>query len=169
MNYVQSWNDAVLASVQNLWSQVVAFIPLLFGALIVLILGLVLAALLSKLAKELVSYTKVDKLVEKMDTTKKMDQMGLKFSFSGVIGWVVKWFFILVTLTAVVDILRLTQITKFLNDVALYVPNVVVAVIILAIGMVVGQFVHDIVDKSTKASHVTAHTAHWLSSIAKWS
>jgi hypothetical protein len=168
MNYFQSWNDAVTASVQNLWNQVIAFVPNLVGALLVLIVGLILANVLSKLAHKLVMLTKVDSVVHKIDTARKMEEMGIKFSVSGLIAWLIKWFFIIVTLIAVVNILSLTEVTAFLNDVARYIPNVVVAVIILAVGMVVGQFVHDVVEKSTKASHVTAHTAHSLSSIAKW-
>ncbi len=168
MNYFQTWNEAVIASLQNLWNKVVAFVPELVGALLVLIVGLVLAHFLSKLAHKLVSLTNVDKLVHKIDATKKLEEVGLKVSFAGMIAWIVKWFFIIVTLIAVVDILKLTQVTIFLQRVAEYIPNVVVAVVILAIGLVVGQFVHDVVEKSAKASNITAHTSHTLSSIAKW-
>jgi hypothetical protein len=168
MDYFQTWNGAVTTSVQNFWNQIISFVPNLIGALIVLLVGLVLADVLSKLAKKLIELTKVDTVVHKIDTAKKMEEMGMKFSLASLIAWLIKWFFIIVTLTAVVNILKLTEVTLFLNDVARYIPNVVVAVIILAIGLVVGQFVHDVVEKSAKASHVTAHTAHTLSSIAKW-
>lgn len=168
MNYFQSWNDAVTASLQNLWNQVIAFVPNLLGALLVLIIGLVLAHVLSKLAHKLVMLSKVDSVVHKIDTTRKMEEMGIRFTLSGLIAWLIKWFFIIVTLIAVVNILNLTEVTAFLQDVARYIPNVVVAVIILAVGLVVGQFVHDVVEKSAKASHVTAGTSHHLSSIAKW-
>lgn len=48
-------------------------------------------------------------------------------------------------------------------------PNVIVAVIILAVGLVLGQFIYDVVEKSAKASKVTKHTADILAAIAKWS
>jgi hypothetical protein len=168
MNYFQTWNEAITASLQNLWNQVVSFVPALIGALVVLIIGLILANVLSKLANKLIALTKVDTIVHKIDITKKLEEVGVKLTISGLIAWLVKWFVIIVTFIAVVNILNLVQVTVFLNDVALYIPNVVVAVIILAIGLIVGQFVHDVVEKSVKASHVTAHTAHSLSTIAKW-
>jgi hypothetical protein len=168
MSYFQTWNEAITASLQNLWSQVVAFVPALLGALIILIIGLILAHFLGKLAHQLVAMTKVDTVVHKIDIVRKMEEVGVKITISGLIAWLVKWFVIIVTFIAVVNILNLVQVTVFLNQVALYIPNVVVAVIILAVGLVVGQFVHDIVEKSTKASHVTAHTSHLLSTIAKW-
>ncbi|HLG25426.1 MAG TPA: hypothetical protein VI588_01360, partial [Candidatus Gracilibacteria bacterium] len=111
----------------------------------------------------------VDMLVHKIDATKKLEEAGMKVSFSLLIGWIIKWFIIIVTLIAVVDILQLTQVTDFLQSVALYIPNVIVAVVILAIGLVVGQFTYDVVEKSAKASHVTKHTADSLAVIAKWS
>jgi hypothetical protein len=168
MNYLQTWNEAVTASVQNLWSQIIAFVPSLLAALVVLVLGLIISSILSKLAHKLVTLTRVDKLIHKIDGSKKFEEMGVKFDVAGLISWLVKWFFIIVTLIAVVNILQLTEVSRFLQDVANYIPNVVVAIVILAIGMVVGQFVHDIVERSAKASKVMAHTAHTLSAVAKW-
>lgn len=168
MNYFQTWNEAVTASVQNLWSQLIAFVPSLFAALVILILGLIISSILSKLAHKLVTLTRVDKLIHKIDGSKKFEEMGVKFDIAALIAWLVKWFFIIVTLIAVVNILKLTEVSRFLQDVANYIPNVVVAIVILAIGMVVGQFVHDIVERSAKASKIMAHTAHSLSAVAKW-
>ena len=168
MNYLQTWNEAITASVQNLWSQIIAFVPSLAGALLVLIVGLILASVLSKLAHKLVMLTKVDSLIHKIDGVKKIEDMGVKFNISNLIAWLVKWFFIIVTLIAVVNILKLTEVSRFLQDVAGYIPNVVVAIIILAIGLVLGQFVHDVVERSAKTSELTSHTSHSLSMIAKW-
>jgi len=168
MNYFQNWNEAIVASLQNLWAKIVAFVPELFAALVILVIGLILSSVLSKLAKKLVELTKVDKLVGKIDATKKLEEAGLKLSFAGIIAWVVKWFFIIITLIAVVDILKLEKINQFLQDIASYIPNVIVAVVILAIGLVLGQFCYDVVEKSAKASKVTKHTADILAVVAKW-
>ena len=151
-----------------MWAKIVAYIPELLGALLVLIIGLIIAHGLSKLAQKLVELTKVDGVISKLDATKKLKDAGVKVSVSALIAWIVKWFAIVVTLIAVVDILRLEQINLFLNDVARYIPNVIVAVVILAIGLVVGQFVHDVVEKSAKTAHVTKHTADTLATMAKW-
>ena len=168
MNYLQTWQQAITASVQNLWTQIIAFVPSLVGALLVLIVGLIVASVLSKLAHKLVTLTKVDSFIHKIDSIKKMGDMGVHFNIANLIAWLIKWFFIIVTLIAVVNILSLTQVSSFLQDVASYIPNVVVAVIILAIGLVLGQFVHDVVEKSAKTSELTAHTSNSLATISKW-
>lgn len=168
MNYFQSWNEAIVASFQNLWAKIIAFVPELLAAFVILVIGLFLASVLSKVAKKLVDMTKVDKLINKVDAANKLEEAGLKISVSGMIAWIVRWFFIMITLIAVVDILKLEQVTRFLNDIAMYLPNVVVAVIILAIGLVLGQFIYDVVEKSVKASKITKHTADMLAVVAKW-
>lgn len=169
MNYFKTWNEAILASLQNIWAKFVSFVPEVVGALLVLIVGLLVAGALGKLAKKLIHLTHIDTLAEKVGVTKKFSEIGLKLSVSGLIGWIIKWFFIVVTLIAAVDILKLDQVTKFLQDVALYIPNVVVAVVILVIGLVIGQFGHQIVEKTAKASHLTEHAGDALAAIAKWS
>lgn len=168
MNYFETWNEAIKASLQNIWGKVTGLVPELIGAIVVFIIGLIAASLLGKLVKKIVNYTHIDKLVHKLGIAAKFENVGVHFSISGIVGWIVKWFFIIVTLIAVVDILKLTQITQFLQDVALYIPNVVVAVIILVIGLVIGQFVYQIVEKSSKASHLTSSVGDALAAIAKW-
>lgn len=169
MNYFEDWNEAVVASLQNLWDKVVSYIPELLGALLVFVIGLIFAHGLSKLARKLVELTKVDDLIKKIDATKKLKQAGVKLSFSELIAWIIKWFIIVVTLIAVVDILNLQEVASFLQQVAEYLPKVIVAVVILAIGLVVGQFVYDVIEKSAKTAHITKHTADSLAALAKWS
>jgi hypothetical protein len=169
MNYFQNWNAAITASLQNIWTKIVAFVPEVLGALVIIVIGLIVAGALGKLAKKLVHLTHVDALAQKIGLSRRFEDAGIKFSISGVIGWIVKWFFIIVTLIAAVDILKLQQVTKFLQDVALYIPNVIVAVVILVIGLVIGQFSYQIVEKTAKASHLTAHIGDVLAAIAKWS
>lgn len=168
MNYFGTWNEAIKASLLNIWAQVTSLIPEIIGALLILIAGLIIATGLGQLAKKLVHLTRVDALFVKIGIGKKFDEVGVKFSVSGIVGWIIKWFFIIVTLIAVVDILQLEQVTEFLQDVASYIPHVVVAVVILVIGVVVGQFVYQVVEKSLKASHLTADVSHLLAAIAKW-
>jgi len=79
----------------------------------------------------------------------------------------VKWFLVLVFLMAATDILQLTQVSAFLNSVILYIPNIVIAVIILSLAFLLGNFVFHIVRSSTKVAGVMS--ASFLAVIAKWS
>jgi hypothetical protein len=161
----ENWGDAVTASLQNVWNQLLNGLPTFVAALVVLIAGILIASFLGKLAKKLVSYAQVDSLVGK---TGVQDQLGTRISISDLIGWIVKWFFIIATLLAVVNILNIEQVTSFLEQVLLYIPNVIAAVIILALGLIAGNFFNDVVERATTASGMSNASVGALSAIAKW-
>ena len=162
----ENWGEAVMASLQNVWNQLLNGLPTFVAALVVLLAGILIASFLGKLAKKLVEYAQVDSLVGK---TGVQDQLGTRVSVSDLIGWIVKWFFIIATLLAVVNILNIEQVTSFLEQVLLYIPNVVAAVIILALGLIAGNFFHDVVERTTHASGMSEASVSALSAIAKWS
>lgn len=168
MNYISTWNEAIRESLFNVWFQFSSFIPALIGALVVLFVGLIIASAFGSLVRGLVRLTQVDKLVEKTGVTARMETAGVGFSVSALVGWIAKWFIIVAVLIAVADTLQWPQVTNFLQEVALYIPNILIAVIILTIGLVAGQFMHDVVDRGVKASQMPGVSVGMLAALAKW-
>ncbi|MCX6734330.1 MAG: hypothetical protein NTZ25_00275 [Candidatus Peregrinibacteria bacterium] len=166
MQYFETWKQAVTASLQGLLLKVTDFLPNFIAALLVLIIGVIVAASLAKLIKKLVELTRVDKLLDKLGVNDAFKAFG-KISVGGIIGWLVKWFLIVVVLMAVADILQMSQINEFLKQVAGFLPNVVIAVVVMMIGFVGGNFVYEIVYRSVKATKM--HSPRFLANIAKWS
>ena len=62
----QQWLDVVNQSLQNLWLQALGILPDLIGAIIILIIGLIVAAGLDKIMEGLVRYLKIDSLLRKL-------------------------------------------------------------------------------------------------------
>ncbi|MFC1810279.1 hypothetical protein ACFLZH_02160 [Patescibacteria group bacterium] len=166
---IQNFGDAILTSLNNLWLKVMAFIPEILSALVVLIIGLIIATVLEKIVLKLLKLTKVDKLLDKAGVTKQLKNVGIPFSFSGLISKIVKWFVIIAVLIIVADILNIPQITQFLERIVLYIPNVLVAIVILAIGMIVGKGAYSITYSSAQAAKLSKHAAKSLGVLAKWS
>lgn len=166
MNPVQTWGEAITNSLIELWMRFVSFLPSLIGAFLVFFLGLVAAIALGKAAERIISALKVDQILERMKVGEKFKITGLKISISRFFGELVKWFLILVFLMAATDILELSQVTSFLNSIILYIPNLVVATIILAIAFLLGNFVYNVVRHSTRAAGVMSATL--LATISKW-
>lgn len=161
--------DIFITSTQNLWFKIISFLPEILSAIVILIVGLIVASLAGKIIKKLSDYLKIDSLMEKMKVKEELDKLGLKFNFGTVVSKIVKWFFIVATLIAVADVLKIPQITQFLEKVVLYIPNVLVAVVILAIGIIVGRLAFDGIKKGTETFKMSPHTAQILATIAKWS
>lgn len=161
----QSWGDAIGASLQNVWTQFLNGLPTFLVAVIVLVIGILIASFLGRLVKKVLDMGKIDDLVNRTGVNR---ELGTNISITAVIAWVVKWFFIIATLLAVVNILNIEQVTAFLNQVLVYIPNVVVAVIILALGLIAGNFVHNVVNATASASGMSRTAVDSLASIAKW-
>ena len=151
---------------QDLFFKVTTFLPNVIAAILVLIIGIIIAASLGKVVQKIIAFTRVDKLVDKLGVNKTFKAFG-QIKVSGILGWLVKWFLIVVVLIAVADILKLPQINDFLAEVARFLPNVVIAVVIMLIGFVGGNFVYELIFRSVRAAKM--HSPRFLANIAKWS
>lgn len=166
MNGVETLGEAITLSLIGLGERLVNFFPIFLGAVLVFLAGWVIAVTLGKFAEKLMLAFRVDRAMEKMGLGSKLTEIGMHRGLSAFFGGLVKWFLVLVFLMAATDILHLTQVTSFLNSILLYIPNVVVAVVIMAIVLLVGNFTYTLVKGSTKAAGVMSATL--LAVISKW-
>ncbi|EKE10605.1 MAG: TM helix repeat-containing protein [uncultured bacterium] len=167
MNGVQTWGEAITMSLFRMWESFASFVPSFIGALVVFVAGWIVSMALGKIVEKIVKTIKIDNAFQNIGWGHWLDDMGISSDVAAFCGGITRWFLVLVFLMAATDILQLTQVTVFLNSILLYIPNVVVSVIILAIVFLVGNFVYSIVKGSTKAAGVMSATL--LASISKWS
>lgn len=164
----QEIQNVIQTAFTNLWADVISIIPSLIAALVIFVFGILIATIVAKLARKLVHLLQVDALANRMHVHDTLKKVGLSFTFSDVIGTVVKWFFIVVFLNASVEILGWTQIIQFLNDVLRYIPQVLIAVIILAIGLIVAAFVENTVVRGLTTANTPVKSPATLGGVAKW-
>ena len=163
---VQNWVDVIVGSLQGLWLTVVNFLPSLIGALIVFVIGLIVASLLERIIERIVYYLKIDSLLRKTGVETYLERANIKLNTGLFLGKIVNWFIIIAFLLAASDILNFTALSLFLRDVLLYIPNVIIAVLILLAALIVANFLKHL----TRVSVMTAkmHYAKVLGTIAWW-
>jgi hypothetical protein len=166
MESVQTWGEAITLSLLNLWDRFINFLPSLVGAILVFVAGWIVAVALGKVVEHIIKMVKVDDVMEKAGTKARFHKAGVDVNVAKFLGGLVKWFLILVFLMAATDILKLVQVTTFLNSIVLYLPNVVVAAVILAVAFLVANFVFAVVKGSTKVAGIVSATL--LATVAKW-
>lgn len=165
---LQTWGDFLTAAFQDLWGGVIAFIPRFFVSLVVFIAGWALAVAIGKLVERLIDALSVDRALKGLGLEGPIVRAGFNLDSGAFIGGLVRWFFIVVFLVAAVEVLGLTQVTAFLRDtVLLYLPNVIVAAIILVAAAIIANAVHKLVVGSARAAHVPS--AGLMGGMAKWS
>jgi len=162
----QTWAEIVTASLQTLWAGFIDFLPNILGATVIFIIGWLIAALLGRLAAQVIRALRIDQVLEKMGFKKALSKASLKLDSGAFVGELVKWFFIIVFLMAATDILNLPQVTEFLGGVILYIPNLIVAVLILLAAVLIANFLHKLVKASVEASGLGS--ANFLASVTKW-
>ncbi len=150
----------------DLWSSLILFLPRFVGAIIVLIIGVIVANILRKVIMKISEVIKLDEIAVKLEVKKTFEQSGVRLHIGKLLGWIIKWFFIVVFLIAAADILRWDQVTVFLRDVVLYLPNVIISVVILLVGVLLANFVNSIVRTAVEAAKLSS--AAFLAGISKW-
>ncbi|MEK9170126.1 MAG: hypothetical protein AAB674_00575 [Patescibacteria group bacterium] len=164
---IQNWTDVLVSSLQNLWLQMVNWLPSFVGAVLVFLVGLIVAAGLASLAEKLVSVMRLDSLLRKLGLEEYSKRANIELNSGHFVGEIVYWFLILAFLLAASDILGFFALSSFLRDVLLYVPNLVIAVLIMVVAVVVGNLARHLVRASVLGARL--HAAKFLGSAAWWS
>lgn len=163
----QTWTEIVTTSLQTLWSGFIGFLPNLLGAIIVFIIGWLIASILGKLTVQVIRLLRIDSVLEKIGFKKSFEKASLKLDSGRFLGELVKWFFIIVFLMAATDILDMSQVTEFLRQILLYIPHLIVAVLILLAAVLIANFLQRLVKASVEAAGL--RSANFLAAVTKWS
>jgi len=149
------WGTVFTQSLLSLWYGFINFVPGLLGAIILFIIGWIVAKVIGKAIAQVITAIKLDKLFESAGMQKFMDRTGLKITVGGFIGGIVKWFIIIVFLMASLQIVGLTQVNDFLSGAVLYyLPKVIIAALVLIIAAFLAEAIQKVVSASAKAASV---------------
>ncbi len=163
---IQDWTSVIVGSLQNLWVGAIATLGNIIGALIVLIVGLVIATAIGLLVEKIIGLVKLDKLLGTLGLREFFDRAGMELNSGRFLGKLVYWFFVVVFILAATDILRFYSLSNFLRDALLYIPNVIVAALIMLAAVVIGNFLRRLVRASIKSARL--HAPQFLGSLVFW-
>lgn len=162
-----TWATMFTGSLLSLWYGFINFVPNLLGAIILFIIGWIVARIIGKAIAQVITAIKLDKLFESAGMQKFMDRAGLKITIGGFIGGVIKWFIIIVFLMASLQIIGLTQVNDFLSGAVLYyLPKVIIAALVLVIAAFISDAMEKVVSASAKAANVTQ--ANMLGTVTRY-
>ncbi len=164
--FLPTIGEAVLNPLQELWTRFLLFLPALIGAIVILIIGWIIAVGLERIVVQILRQIRIDPALNRWGMKTLFKHARVEFETSDFVGALVKWSVLLVAFLAASDVLNLDRITDFLNRILLYVPNVFVAVGILLLGFLVGHFTGVVVRGTLGAARIRSASA--LGTAAKW-
>jgi len=139
------WTQSLVTAMTALWTKIANFIPNLFGALVVVLLGFVVAKLLDTLLSKLLAKLGLDRLMGGTGLTKILARIGIKVPISILIGKIVYWFILLVFLVSAAQSLGLDRVSAALDIFTVYLPKVFGALLVLLAGVLLAQLLNGLV------------------------
>ena len=125
--------EIIRSSLITLWGSVAAFVPKLVAAVIVFLIGWLVAVLLGRVAYQVIKVLQINRALQGLGLKEAIERGGLRLDAPKFFDELVKWFFIIVFLMAATNIVGLSQVTEFLAVVVFYLPNVIVAALVVLI------------------------------------
>jgi hypothetical protein len=146
---VQDTGDAFRASLAGALNTFLAAIPRVIGFAVVLIVGWIISSLIARGVQALLHAVKFNELARRSGFADFVHNMGVRDDSAGVIASIAKWFVRLITLVVAFDTLGLPAVSNVLQQLLLWLPNLVVALVVLVIGGLAAKALSQLVRGAT--------------------
>jgi hypothetical protein len=129
-----------LGSLEAVWSEIALFLPKLLAAVVLLVVGWLIARVLRAGMRRALEALGFGRIAEKSGLEALLRQGGMELTLAQIISGLVYWFVLLVVAISAANSLGLEVVASLINRVVLYLPNVVVAILVLVFGTLLARF-----------------------------
>lgn len=134
MQQITNWSDALMSSLTGAAAMLFAAVPRLIGFAIILVAGWIIAALIEKAVAILLRAVPFNLLAERSGLAGFIQKSNMQGDAAGTIGVIARWFVRLIALVVAFDALGLVAVSDILHQLLMWLPNLVVALVVLGIG-----------------------------------
>jgi len=166
---VRDAGEAFKASLAGALNTFLSAIPRIIGFAVVLIVGWIISSLFARGVQALLHAVKFNDLARRSGFADFVQKMGVRNDSAGVIANIVKWFVRLITLVVAFDTLGLPAVSNVLQQLLLWLPNLVVALVVLVIGGLAANALSQLVRGATsQAGFSNPDTLATVTKVAVW-
>jgi small-conductance mechanosensitive channel len=141
MNDVKDVGNIIVQSLQSFFTATIDFMPRMVGAIILLIVGWLVAKILSGIVKKSLIAIGAQTLFDKMGTLPLLDSPNFKIDGPKIISKIVYWVIFSGFLMTFFNTLGLQEVTEGIKAIIAYLPKLITALIIFVVGLWIGSFV----------------------------
>jgi len=134
------FDKVVTQPLRDVFQKLVAFLPNLLTGIIVFAIGLVVAWLVKILVVRIVRLLKLEAAFTRSGLTDALQRMAVKDTPDKLIGRMFFWLVTLLFFVLALSAMRVPVIDQLLERFLLYLPNVLIALIIMTLGYFLGNF-----------------------------
>jgi hypothetical protein len=136
---VQSFIEPITSSLSQFATTIAEAAPKIVAALILLGIGLLIGRIIGWIVRKVAEKMNLDRYWSRTGIGESVSRAG--WNLTRIISVAARWFVYLFFISAAVNVLEFTQLSQAINDVWLWIPNVVAFIIILVIGALIADFV----------------------------
>ena len=163
---VIEWENLIVDPVREMLTRIMAYLPVLLGALVILIVGWLIAKTIKRIVDWLLKAIRFDTLADKAGISEILRKGDLKISAREVVSSLVYWLIVIMVLVMAVDALGLPKASDVLASLFAYVPKVIASLLVLVVAMFLASFVSGIV--RTAAGNANLPKPEMFAGVSRW-
>ncbi|MFO8053170.1 MAG: hypothetical protein R6U54_04340 [Candidatus Omnitrophota bacterium] len=160
------WQGLIAEPGKEMLKKIGEYIPAVLGALVILIVGWIIAKIIQKIARKFLDLVRFEKFAEKAGISEALSKGNIKNNATQLLSALVYWFIMILVLAMVVNALGLTVASQLFDGLLGYIPNVIAAVFVLVLGLFLANLVSGIV--RTAASNAKLPKPEVLAGLSQW-
>jgi hypothetical protein len=149
---VTDWGTALITSAAAALALLLGAIPKIIGFAVILIIGWIIASALATAVAAILRTVKFNDLAQRAGISGFVQKMGMHTDAAGFLATLVKWFVRLIVLVTAFDALGLSAVSQVLQQILLWLPNLIVALVVLVIAGLAATALSNLVRGATAQS-----------------
>ncbi len=137
--------NPILERLQAGFNQLAAILPAFFGALLILVAGYFIARVIERVTDRVLKRLNFNKMADAGGISEAVGRTGTRLDPIHAVGKLFFWLMMLVVILLASAALGLSSINEMFGTMLSYIPTLFAAVIIVILGMILGEFVRAIV------------------------
>ncbi|MDD5120877.1 MAG: hypothetical protein PHR84_06175 [Candidatus Omnitrophica bacterium] len=142
---MSSWQIVLLEPARAVLAQISQFVINALLVILILIIGWLLSKAVKTIVSKALKIIKINEIASRIELDRVLSKGGITYSLSDLIAVICYWLGILITFMVAVNAIGLTVAADLLNQVVLYIPNIIAALFILVLGMFTSTILKNIV------------------------
>jgi hypothetical protein len=156
MSYLEQWRQISLESLTTLGEQIMRILPGILAALLLLLVGWLLAKLFSRIISRLFRLLHFDKLAGRINELKWIQKSEYKIVPSKIIGKFVYWVILLLFIITATDTLGWSAVSQSFNQLITYLPQLFSAIIIFVVGFYLSNLIRDFIKSTLRSFEIAS-------------
>ena len=153
--------DGLSEGLTNAGETILSFLPRLIGALVILVVGWLIARLVHRGVARLLKAIGLDSLLDRAGLAERLREAG--YTAADLTARAIYWIALLVVFLLTAEALGVQYLSDILAGLIAYLPLVVVAIVIVIVAGAVGSFLAELSTPWSQERHI-----RWLPATARW-